>query len=352
MEETKAQDDSPSWTTTPPPPPPVALRVSPDCTSTDSPPAAAEDLKNVRDRLSTAQISPSRPKTPEKVPGDPANLQVDSFSRSLPGRYAVEASSHRARAELGDPHAQYELGLCYLYGRGVNEDEQNANSWFLKAAQQGHAPSLLAVGSGLATGSGFVTNKQLAFDAFSAAANSGDAAACGKLGLCYLNGEGVQQNDEKAIIWLSQAAAADDVRSILELGMCALIGRGRVKISGDDAIAWFRRAASIGDATGKFLLGICATEGIGRAKDSEDAAQWFITAGEEVEDAALALSNYPEALCSNLRSIGTMLSARRLRRSTGTNERRGTVTLRHIWSWPRVSGWAVAFLKMRNVQWS
>ena len=30
-------------------------------------------------------------------------------------------------------------GRCYFYGKGVEQDEQEAVSWFMKAAKQGHA---------------------------------------------------------------------------------------------------------------------------------------------------------------------------------------------------------------------
>lgn len=42
-------------------------------------------------------------------------------------------------ADDGDANAQFQLGIMYAEGRGVNEDERLARRWLMKAAQQGHA---------------------------------------------------------------------------------------------------------------------------------------------------------------------------------------------------------------------
>ena len=39
-------------------------------------------------------------------------------------------------ADQGDPEAQLELGLMYLYGRGVRVNYSKARVWLLKAAEQ------------------------------------------------------------------------------------------------------------------------------------------------------------------------------------------------------------------------
>ena len=38
-----------------------------------------------------------------------------------------------------DPQIQYQLGLCYLYGYGIEIDENKAEYWFRLAAEQGHS---------------------------------------------------------------------------------------------------------------------------------------------------------------------------------------------------------------------
>ena len=40
-------------------------------------------------------------------------------------------------AEQGDVDAQYNLGLYYQYGRGVEQNSKKAVEWYAKAAEQG-----------------------------------------------------------------------------------------------------------------------------------------------------------------------------------------------------------------------
>jgi TPR repeat protein len=42
-------------------------------------------------------------------------------------------------AEQGDADAQYNLGLMYDNGEGVEQDKFEAVKWYKKAAEQGHA---------------------------------------------------------------------------------------------------------------------------------------------------------------------------------------------------------------------
>ena len=41
-------------------------------------------------------------------------------------------------AEKGDAISQYNLGVYYYTGNGVEQDEEQATNWFEKAAEQGH----------------------------------------------------------------------------------------------------------------------------------------------------------------------------------------------------------------------
>ena len=40
-------------------------------------------------------------------------------------------------AKQGDPCAQFELGVCYAFGKGLNQDRIKAANWLRKAATQG-----------------------------------------------------------------------------------------------------------------------------------------------------------------------------------------------------------------------
>ena len=51
----------------------------------------------------------------------------------------AEVAAYRKAAEQGDADAQYNLGVCYANGYGLQKDLTQAMFWFRKAADQGHA---------------------------------------------------------------------------------------------------------------------------------------------------------------------------------------------------------------------
>jgi uncharacterized protein len=68
---------------------------------------------------------------------------IDAYQR---GDFAAAVSAWRPLAIAGDADAQYNLGQAYRLGRGVPVDPQMAESWFKKAADQGHERARNAYG--------------------------------------------------------------------------------------------------------------------------------------------------------------------------------------------------------------
>lgn len=54
----------------------------------------------------------------------------------IPSDVVEAAKWYRRAAEQDVAEAQFELGLCYMWGEGVPHDEGEANRWFKKAAEQ------------------------------------------------------------------------------------------------------------------------------------------------------------------------------------------------------------------------
>ena len=61
---------------------------------------------------------------------------VEAWSR---GDYPAAVAQWRAPAAAGDADAQFNMGQAYKLGRGVPVDLAMAESWYRKAAVQGHA---------------------------------------------------------------------------------------------------------------------------------------------------------------------------------------------------------------------
>ena len=68
---------------------------------------------------------------------------IDAYQR---GDFASAVGTWRPLAIAGDADAQYNLGQAYRLGRGVPSDPQMAESWFRKAADQGHPRARNAYG--------------------------------------------------------------------------------------------------------------------------------------------------------------------------------------------------------------
>src|SRR5258707_5959183 len=93
---------------------------------------------------------------------------VDAHAR---GDYAKALRLIRPLANDGNATAQFNLGVMYLTGRGVQQDYSAAALWFRKAAAQGYA------------------------------------LAQSNLGTLYRDGRGAAQDDTRAVIWIRTAAA-------------------------------------------------------------------------------------------------------------------------------------------------
>lgn len=59
---------------------------------------------------------------------------------------ARKAKHYRKAAEQGFAQAQYELGNCYLLGKGVEQSETEAVKWLTKAAEQGNTDAMSLLG--------------------------------------------------------------------------------------------------------------------------------------------------------------------------------------------------------------
>ena len=80
-------------------------------------------------------------------------------------------------AEQGLAEAQNVLGVMYLHGRGVAQDDKQAVAWFRKAAEQGNAQAQRLLGMMYDIGVGVVQDNKLAYVWSSVSAANGDVKA-------------------------------------------------------------------------------------------------------------------------------------------------------------------------------
>jgi TPR repeat protein len=114
-----------------------------------------------------------------------------------------------AAAEAGHADSQYNVGLMYEKGIGVEKDEKAAVVWYGKAAAQGNAAAQFNLGVLYEHGRGTKVDFVKANEWYRKASVQGDALAIGNLGMLYVRGQGVKQNKTAGIALLLVSATED-----------------------------------------------------------------------------------------------------------------------------------------------
>jgi len=120
---------------------------------------------------------------------------------------------YRKAAERNDPHAQYNLGVCYAHGQGVEKDEVEAVKWYRKAAEGNYVEGQNTLGFCYWAGQGVVQNYLEAVNWYRKAAERNHAQAQYNLGVCYANGQGVAQDEVEAVKWYRKGAEGGEIRA-------------------------------------------------------------------------------------------------------------------------------------------
>lgn len=138
---------------------------------------------------------------------------VDRWMR---GDYPGAIAQWRPLAEAGNADAQFNLGQAYKLGRGVPANAATAQSWYQKAARQGHEQAQVNVGLLLYNGG----RRQEAMPWIRKAVELGDPRAQYILGTELFNGDLVARDWPRAYALMLRAAdggvppAADNLNSM------------------------------------------------------------------------------------------------------------------------------------------
>lgn len=101
-------------------------------------------------------------------------LKADNKDKKSEAWFARVLAKSQADAARGDPEAQYLLGCCFVYGRGVLKDDHAAFAWFALAADKGHSAAMTMLGCLYEYGSGVTKNAAKANDWYERAATKGE----------------------------------------------------------------------------------------------------------------------------------------------------------------------------------
>jgi TPR repeat protein len=108
-------------------------------------------------------------------------------------------------AEWGKTTSQYELGLMYYKGQGVEQNYKEAFKWFRLSAQKGFSDAQFYLGLMYYDGKAVARNYSNALYLFLAAAKQGQTEAQFILGDMYISGQGVPRSYIRAYAWTSIA---------------------------------------------------------------------------------------------------------------------------------------------------
>ncbi|ROO27984.1 hypothetical protein SAOR_06650 [Salinisphaera orenii MK-B5] len=111
-------------------------------------------------------------------------------------------------AEQGNASAQYNMGVLYDEGYGVERNYETALEWYRRAAEQEYAKAEHNLGIMYQEGHGTEADPERAAEWFRRAAEHGEPAAQNNLAVMYVRGQGVPRNLGEAAKWAARAAEA------------------------------------------------------------------------------------------------------------------------------------------------
>lgn len=128
-------------------------------------------------------------------------------SETVPAGYTETLRWYHARAEAGDPRAQFLLAVKYETGTDVPRDLGKARELYVRAARQGHADAQFKAGTLAQDAAASDEDQKVARDWYQAAAIQGHVPA--QYNLAVLLANAAQEEDEfiEAASWSIRAAA-------------------------------------------------------------------------------------------------------------------------------------------------
>jgi uncharacterized protein len=221
------------------------------------------------------------------------------------GDYQKAFREWKAAADAGQAEAQFDLGVLYAQGRGVDRDLNEAARWYRQAAEQGNAEAQFALGQMYSRGWGVPRDEADALRWFQMATDPNSDGP--PTDWAIVDGYGVQQDQRQAAYWYQEAAEQGHVEAQFNLGRLYATGQG-VARDPEQALRWIRAAASQGYVPAEARFGMRYASGSGIGQDHRLAYFWltlaFLRGDKSVEKvrAAEAAKLSPEVVATTDRA--------------------------------------------------
>ncbi|MBR2974865.1 MAG: sel1 repeat family protein [Clostridia bacterium] len=190
-----------------------------------------------------------------------------------PFDYQFAMKWYRRAAKQGNAEAQFCVGYCYKYGKGVRQDYFKAAKWFKLSANQGNPKAQYHLAYAHEHVQGEVWDKQKAFELYQASANQGNKHAMFKMGKIYDEAQLDQPEDAtKAFTWFKRASDKGHLEATNNVGDCYETGRG-VEQNLSKAVSYYKKCAVDECPIGQYSLALCYAGGIGITKNTAKALE-------------------------------------------------------------------------------
>ena len=195
-------------------------------------------------------------------------------------------------ATFNYPTAVYNTGVCYMTGRGIEQDSVKGFIQFRKAANLGVDDALHSLATCYYFGLGTTANDTLAIKYYTLAAEKGFSKSQAMLANCYLTGRGVGQDSIKAYQWY--AIAADNGEPTAQYRIAeqyatadSVADLSKRQLRRQPAIEYYKKAAEGGNADAQFKLARFYETGYYVKRSKKQAFYWYRRA---------ATQEHPEAI--------------------------------------------------------
>lgn len=192
---------------------------------------------------------------------------------------------YRQAAKQGSPEAMYKLYMVYRDGRGVSNNEEEAEQWLTKSAEAGYAWAQCELGYhfeymdwGRYHETSHSNDMPVAIQWYRRSAEQNWPGGDYHLGLCYLEGKGVDKDEERGLNLIRKAAEQNHAYSLVKLAELYSRGIGEPRSEEDRPIHLLLRAAKLGLGKAYGELSGRYRDGLGTDRDLIKAAQWYCRA--------------------------------------------------------------------------
>lgn len=197
---------------------------------------------------------------------------------------AFDINDYQQKANNGDAEAQYQLGLCYAKGLGVEKNFRESARYWLQASKQQHSQALVGLGKLFEKGVGVPQDYTKAYQCYHVATAQNLAEAKVRLAMLYMQGFGVEQDPKKAVQLFIQAAEQGDATAQYNLAVAYEKGLGGFVQNPEQATFWYQQSADLGYAPAVNRL----AENLDKQTDNQasnvDAEAIFVNATQKIKN--------------------------------------------------------------------